>query len=155
MKISEYYHFLNPCWWYMHGSYDLRFDQLLTMLINDASNVTKISQNSYNILLEYRNKYYEVWIANYPYAACTTIVVYQPPADKQLVSLFNPQRPWAAGDTVLKMKNKRPSRKTVFDFIKTFCTDIDLANLKQDLKDSEVVDALIHDIPIVVKYDEK
>ena len=53
------------------------------------------------------------------------------------------------------MKNKRPSRKTVFDFIKTFCTDTDLANLKQDLKDSEVVDALIHDIPIVVKYDEK
>lgn len=65
------------------------------------------------------------------------------------------QRPWAAGDTVLKMKNKRPSRKTVFDFIKTFCTDTDLANLKQDIKDSEVVDALIHDIPIVVKYDEK
>lgn len=96
-----------------------------------------------------------MWIANYPYAACTTIAVYQPPADKQLVSLFNPQRPWAAGDTVLKMKNKRPSRKTVFDFIKTFCTDTDLANLKQDLKDSEVVDALIHDIPIVVKYDEK
>lgn len=96
-----------------------------------------------------------MWIANYPYAACTTIVVYQPPSDKRLLSVFNPQRPWAAGDTILKMTNKRPSRKTVFDFIKTFYADTELAILKQDQKDSEVVDALINDIPIIVKYNQQ
>lgn len=87
-------------------------EKLIRLLIDNHKDVDFISSNDHEFKLKLKNMYFEVWVANYPYAYLNQIRV----ATLKPNCNYDGERWYACMDDIVVLSDGMPSNKTIVDF---------------------------------------